>query len=92
LENEAARGLVYDRSSFVIMNKLMKQANQYKLPILVAHPTSSKKRQGYMVFVNRLRHILRMVPELGDVLAYYQKLGEPETKEANLQEFVFETL
>jgi hypothetical protein len=65
------------------MNKLMKRANQYKLPILVAHPSSSKKRQGYMAFVERLRHVLRMVPELGDVLAYYPKLGEPETKEAN---------
>jgi hypothetical protein len=36
-----------------------------------------------MAFVDRLRHILRMVPELGDVLACYPKLGKPETKEAD---------
>jgi hypothetical protein len=75
--------LVRRRSSCDIMNSLMKKAEHYKLPVLIAHPSIVKKQQAYISFINKLKPTLQIMSELRDVLVDFPKLGQPQTPEAN---------
>jgi hypothetical protein len=72
------------------MSNLMKKAEHYKLPMLVAHASPSRKQHSFMLFVNKLQYTLRMIPKLREVLAHFPTLGKLQTKEAN--EALFELL
>jgi hypothetical protein len=70
-------------TDFDIMSNLMKKAEHYKLPMLVAHALPSCKQHSFMAFIDKLQYTLRMIPELREVLAHFPTLGKPQTKEAN---------
>jgi hypothetical protein len=83
LINNGDSRLVHRRSSCDIMNSLMKKAEHYKLPVLIAHPSIVKKQQSYISFINKLKPTLQIMSELRDVLVDFPKLGRPQTPEAN---------
>jgi hypothetical protein len=91
-ERDQKHNLVSDktRSTFQIMDDLVKRADIYKLPLLQYHTLASQRKNKFTSFIRHLGNILRLVPELRHVLIYYPQLGRPVSEEAN--EAFFELL
>ena len=79
------------RNSNKILKDLMKHEFHYQLPNLAFHPDLNRRRITFIAFVEKVKNVLQVVPELSRVLRHFPQggVGLAKTKSANKAFYMF---